>query len=601
MEEFKHELNIVSSLKHDNVIQLHGFIYSKQDNCLYIVMELAEMGDLYQYIFDRWKLNKLGKKLNNYLDYFSLMKDLVGENEIKEDRWKDIEDRTQIKLPSHVISELKKLRSSGGSVTGTYVSQEAMMLVKSKFQEGVEKCSKDLINMGMKELSDDVLKVGDKLIENVDERFVKGTRENVKDVEELFDEFIEIHEKCLKAVSPTILEKLKILYGVAKGMRYLHRLNPPLIHRDLKTMNIFLNNDLIPKVADFGLSSRQTLEKYKANVYNEDKNPNWLAPEILLDDGVYDKSSDVYAFGLMIWEVLHNEIAYQGNLDGSEFNPMEVIKELVLKGERPNIDRNGILKEYTSVVRLIENCWKQEMRDRPTFGNVCSILASILGVKEEENEEEEKEKKEVGKGEKNDKHAGSYITGNVFKKLTYDKVDRADQNKSLMKTVRLEDLIVWDNIVVGCGKVSGESNYCLIGWHSADGKRLFIEENAHEIPIMKIFKKELLWSFTLTGWKSWKRKYNKETSSLMGLEETSCYKLGKEECPIIHIVDCKEYGVWVNRDRKVMLEKVELNESGIRKYGGASDGEVTFVGNNFDGMSDHFDSMMYCEENMTIF
>merc|ERR1711991_79672 len=63
----------------------------------------------------------------------------------------------------------------------------------------------------------------------------------------------------------------------------------------------------------------------------------------------------------------------------------------------------------------------------------------------------------------------------------------------------------------------------------------------------------------------------------------------------------KEYGVWVNRDRKVMLEKVELNESGIRKYGGAGDGEVTFVGNNFDGMSGHLDSMMYCEENTTIF
>merc|ERR1711991_1274381 len=63
----------------------------------------------------------------------------------------------------------------------------------------------------------------------------------------------------------------------------------------------------------------------------------------------------------------------------------------------------------------------------------------------------------------------------------------------------------------------------------------------------------------------------------------------------------KEYGVWVNRDRKVMLEKVELNESGIRKYGGAGDGEVTFVGNNFDGMSGHLDSMMYYEENTTIF
>ncbi|MBA0580827.1 hypothetical protein Gorai_023028, partial [Gossypium raimondii] len=94
--------------------------------------------------------------------------------------------------------------------------------------------------------------------------------------------------------------RLSMAYDVAKGMNYLHRRNPPIVHRDLKSPNLLVDKKYTVKVCDFGLS------RLKANTFLSSKSaagtPEWMAPEVLRDEPSNEKS-DVYSFGVILWEL----------------------------------------------------------------------------------------------------------------------------------------------------------------------------------------------------------------------------------------------------------------------------------------------------------
>ncbi|XP_042479023.1 serine/threonine-protein kinase CTR1-like [Macadamia integrifolia] len=95
--------------------------------------------------------------------------------------------------------------------------------------------------------------------------------------------------------------RLNMAYDVAKGMNYLHRHNPPIVHRDLKSPNLLVDRKYTVKVCDFGLS------RLKANTFLSSKSaagtPEWMAPEVLRDEPSNEKS-DVYSFGVILWELV---------------------------------------------------------------------------------------------------------------------------------------------------------------------------------------------------------------------------------------------------------------------------------------------------------
>ena len=92
--------------------------------------------------------------------------------------------------------------------------------------------------------------------------------------------------------------RLSMAYDVAKGMNYLHKRNPPIVHRDLKSPNLLVDKKYTVKVCDFGLS------RLKANTFLSSKSaagtPEWMAPEVLRDEPSNEKS-DVYSFGVILW------------------------------------------------------------------------------------------------------------------------------------------------------------------------------------------------------------------------------------------------------------------------------------------------------------
>ncbi|KAG6426074.1 hypothetical protein SASPL_110288 [Salvia splendens] len=96
--------------------------------------------------------------------------------------------------------------------------------------------------------------------------------------------------------------RMKIALDVARGLEYLHeRCNPPVIHRDLKSSNILLDSNFHAKLSDFGLAVTGG-NSNKANI-KLSGTLGYVAPEYLLDGKLTDKS-DVYAFGVVLLELL---------------------------------------------------------------------------------------------------------------------------------------------------------------------------------------------------------------------------------------------------------------------------------------------------------
>ncbi|GER45391.1 CTR1-like protein kinase [Striga asiatica] len=138
--------------------------------------------------------------------------------------------------------------------------------------------------------------------------------------------------------------RLSMAYDVAKGMNYLHKCNPPIVHRDLKSPNLLVDRKFTVKVCDFGLS------RLKANTFLSSKSaagtPEWMAPEVLRDEPSNEKS-DVYSFGVILWELATLQQPW-GNL-----NPAQVVAAVGFKGKRLEIPR----EVNPQLAALIEACW----------------------------------------------------------------------------------------------------------------------------------------------------------------------------------------------------------------------------------------------------
>lgn len=172
--------------------------------------------------------------------------------------------------------------------------------------------------------------------------------------------------------------RLNMVLDAAKGMLYLHSCSPPIIHRDLKSPNLLVDKHWRVKVCDFNLS--RVLEDSAVLSSVAATNPRWLAPEILAGKG-YTFASDVFAFGVILWEVLTWTVPWP------DHGPWQVVAMITEGRQRPEIPKHsmdslpgGTFMEMSKYTELMEVCWAQDPAERPSFASIISSLRAMLAT-----------------------------------------------------------------------------------------------------------------------------------------------------------------------------------------------------------------------------
>ena len=184
-----------------------------------------------------------------------------------------------------------------------------------------------------------------------------------------------LHELLFKKKYLELSWKLRkqFLLQIAIGMNFLHTNNPPILHRDLKSLNIFLTNDMKKstdmtdvKIADFGLSVR-----YEQNCKLTERVGTclWMAPEVIKTQK-YTTKSDVYSYGIIMWEVCTREMPYD------YFSREKILYRVSERKERPNLKRlpNDTPKEFEE---LMQKCWDHDPNLRPDFDAIIDFIKDI--------------------------------------------------------------------------------------------------------------------------------------------------------------------------------------------------------------------------------
>lgn len=177
---------------------------------------------------------------------------------------------------------------------------------------------------------------------------------------------LHVHEKRFD-----VQHIIEIARQTAQGMDYLHAKN--IIHRDLKSNNIFFN-DMVVKIGDFGLATVKTRWSGGQQYHQPSGSILWMAPEVIRmkDENPYSFQSDVYAFGIVLYEVLSGQLPY------TNINCKDQILFMVGRGYlKPDVSK--IPPETPKVLqRIMEDCIKYNRDERPQFRHILSSVESLL-------------------------------------------------------------------------------------------------------------------------------------------------------------------------------------------------------------------------------
>lgn len=190
--------------------------------------------------------------------------------------------------------------------------------------------------------------------------------------------------ETLLAAEPLPWElRFRIIHETAVGMNFLHCMNPPLLHLDLKPANILLDAHYHIKISDFGLA------RWNGFAQDDDISRDgfcgtiaYLPPERIIEkDRISDTKHDVYSFSIVIWGILTQKKPYQG-----ENNILHIMVKVV-KGVRPDLSLvpRSRPQACSGFLSLMQKCWAQSPQARPSFEEITSEAEELCTKPHEES------------------------------------------------------------------------------------------------------------------------------------------------------------------------------------------------------------------------
>lgn len=165
-----------------------------------------------------------------------------------------------------------------------------------------------------------------------------------------------LHEKKIKVDAA---RKKKWSYAICKGMQYLHESTPPILHRDLSSNNVLIDQRGFAKISDFGLAKvkfNSRTHSGKGGTYR------YAAPEVLRCEA-HDERADIYSFAVIVWELVMQEIPWRNLLDA------QVVYMVSYKGRQLPVEH--LTEQMQS---LLLSCWNADPSKRPSFAEVTARL-----------------------------------------------------------------------------------------------------------------------------------------------------------------------------------------------------------------------------------
>lgn len=182
----------------------------------------------------------------------------------------------------------------------------------------------------------------------------------------------ELLHNC-KSVTLSSAQRLTALVDTADAMRYLHSFSPPIMHRDLKSLNIMLlapvTHELTPvqvRLADFGFARSWTDVGMTPAVGTK----HWMAPEVFLQ-AEYTEKADVFSFAMVLYEVVCRSVPFQ-------MVAPDVAARFLSVGDRPLFEEYVSLDEVPEgLTDVASQCWSSNPVERPSFDKIYPKLVSI--------------------------------------------------------------------------------------------------------------------------------------------------------------------------------------------------------------------------------
>jgi hypothetical protein len=210
-------------------------------------------------------------------------------------------------------------------------------------------------------------------------------------------------KKILDSEEVSLCDRDKVSFALdaARGLRYLHSLSPPRIHRDIKSANLLVSHSWVVKVSDFGSArlvrregTRQPTSVARQREEASDGTPLlqsdlmltrgmgsllWRAPEIFATEN-YGTSADVYSYGIVLWEILCREDPYRDH----SFGWIDDVSRAVQGGTRPSLPPSA----PSCYVQLMKDCWQANPDARPTSTQIVDRLTDMADVLNDSRREE---------------------------------------------------------------------------------------------------------------------------------------------------------------------------------------------------------------------